>query len=95
MTPYRGIGANTALRDAESLRDALRDLNNGSRELLPALSGYEHRMIDYGFAAVRASLSSRRLHAKSRISRFATKAMFHLLDSAPGLQRLMSRAGSF
>jgi hypothetical protein len=53
-------------------------------------------MIDYGFAAVRASLSSmRRLHAKSRVSRFATKTIFHLLDSAPRLQRLMSRSGSY
>jgi 2-polyprenyl-6-methoxyphenol hydroxylase-like FAD-dependent oxidoreductase len=96
MTPYRGIGANTALRDAASLRDALRDVNNGTRELLPALSQYEREMIDYGFAAVRASLSSmRRLHAKSRVSRFATKTIFHLLDSAPRLQRLMSRSGSY
>jgi 2-polyprenyl-6-methoxyphenol hydroxylase-like FAD-dependent oxidoreductase len=36
MTPYRGIGANTALRDAESLRDALRDVSR--RQLLTTRS---------------------------------------------------------
>lgn len=96
MTPYRGIGANTALRDAASLRDALSDVSSGRTDLLAALSTYEREMIDYGFAAVRASLASmKRLHATSPLTRFATKAMFHLMDSAPSLQRLMARAGSY
>jgi hypothetical protein len=44
-------------------------------------------MIDYGFAAVRSSLSDMdRLHAKSPLRRLATKTLFHLVDAAPALQ---------
>jgi 2-polyprenyl-6-methoxyphenol hydroxylase-like FAD-dependent oxidoreductase len=90
MTPYRGIGANTALRDAAALRTALSDVAGGRRELLPALAAYEHEMIHYGFAAVRASLQQmRRLHARSRIARVATRMMFRLADSLPALRRRM------
>ena len=96
MTPYRGVGANTALRDAATLRNALCEIDGSHQDLLPAVAAYEREMIGYGFAAVRASLSSmRRLHARSQIQRFATKAMFHLMDSAPRLQRLMARSGNF
>lgn len=90
MTPYRGIGANTALRDAALLRDTLRDVDAGRRDLLPALSNYERQIVDYGFAAVRASLAQmKRLHTTSPIKRFATKALFRLIDSSPALQRRM------
>jgi 2-polyprenyl-6-methoxyphenol hydroxylase-like FAD-dependent oxidoreductase len=90
MTPYRGIGANTALRDAALLRDALSEVDKGVRDLVPALSAYEHEMIDYGFAAVRTSLVQMgRLHARSPLKRFATKAMFRLVDRSPMLQKRM------
>ena len=46
MTPYRGVGANTALRDAALLRTALSDVDRGAQQLLPALSAYEREMID-------------------------------------------------
>jgi 2-polyprenyl-6-methoxyphenol hydroxylase-like FAD-dependent oxidoreductase len=88
MTPYRGIGANTALRDAALLRDALSDVNKGQQQLLAALSGYEREMIRYGFAAVQASLKQmQRLHAESPITRFSTKILFRLLDLSPSLQK--------
>jgi 2-polyprenyl-6-methoxyphenol hydroxylase-like FAD-dependent oxidoreductase len=94
MTPYRGIGANTALCDAALLRDALRDVDNGRQPLLPALSGYEREMIRHGFTAVRASLTQmHRLHAESPISRLATKAFFRLADLLPPLQRRMLNLG--
>lgn len=87
MTPFRGIGANTALRDAVLLRDSLREVDAGRQELLPALAGYERQMIDYGFAAVRASLAQmRRIHARSPVSRFAMQSMLRLLDAAPALR---------
>ena len=35
MTPFRGIGANTALRDAAALRRALVRLDRGEDELIP------------------------------------------------------------
>jgi 2-polyprenyl-6-methoxyphenol hydroxylase-like FAD-dependent oxidoreductase len=90
MTPYRGIGANTALRDAASLRDALSDVNKGAVELLPALSAYERRMINYGFQAVQASLAQmERIHAQSPLARFATKTYFRITDSFPALKKQM------
>lgn len=88
MTPYRGVGANTALRDAALLRDALRGVGKGEHQLLAALSSYERQMIHYGFAAVQASLMQMdRLHAESPIRRFATKAVFRLLDLSPALRK--------
>jgi 2-polyprenyl-6-methoxyphenol hydroxylase-like FAD-dependent oxidoreductase len=91
MTPFRGIGANTALRDAALLRDALRDVDGGRQELLPALAGYEREMIGYGFAAVRASLAQmNRIHSPSPIKRLATRTFLRLLDASPALRaRLM------
>jgi 2-polyprenyl-6-methoxyphenol hydroxylase-like FAD-dependent oxidoreductase len=95
MTPYRGVGANTALRDAELLRNTLRDVDEGRRELLPALSAYEQAMIDYGFAAVRASLAQMdRVHERSPVKRLATKAFFRLADLSPPLQRVVLDLGS-
>jgi len=56
MTPFRGIGANTALRDAAALRRALVRVDRGEDELIPALAAYERDMVEYGFRAVRTSL---------------------------------------
>ena len=86
MTPFRGIGANTALRDAAMLRDALQDVQEGRCEPLAALAAYEREMIDYGFGAVRASLAQmRRVHARSPVKRFVTKTAFRLLNAWPGM----------
>ncbi|MFD3400002.1 FAD-dependent oxidoreductase [Kribbella sp. NPDC058693] len=52
MTPGRGVGANTALRDAVNLCRALIDVRDGRRELIPAVQDYEAKMIEYGFDAV-------------------------------------------
>jgi 2-polyprenyl-6-methoxyphenol hydroxylase-like FAD-dependent oxidoreductase len=52
------MGANTALRDAAALRQALVAVTKGEQELIPALTAYEQDMIEYGFAAVRASLTT-------------------------------------
>jgi 2-polyprenyl-6-methoxyphenol hydroxylase-like FAD-dependent oxidoreductase len=95
MTPYRGIGANTALRDAASLRDGLREVEGGRRDLLPALAAYERGMIEYGFAAVRASLAQmKRLHTRSTLKRLMTQAFFRVIDSSPTLQRRMLASGT-
>jgi 2-polyprenyl-6-methoxyphenol hydroxylase-like FAD-dependent oxidoreductase len=87
MTPFRGIGANTALRDAAALRRALAAVARGQADLVPALAGYERDMIEYGFAAVRASLKSmKRFHAKSPLARGATKSLFRVIDRVPPLK---------
>src|SRR5262244_778683 len=77
MTPFRGIGANTALRDADALRRALVAVDRGEADLIEALARYERDMIDYGFRAVRASLANtHRFHAESALARGITKALF-------------------
>jgi 2-polyprenyl-6-methoxyphenol hydroxylase-like FAD-dependent oxidoreductase len=54
MTPGRGIGANTALRDAELLCRKLTEAHHG-KDLVQAISEYEREMIRYGFEAVQSS----------------------------------------
>jgi 2-polyprenyl-6-methoxyphenol hydroxylase-like FAD-dependent oxidoreductase len=94
MTPFRGIGANTALRDAVLLRDVLVSADSGKRDLLAALADYERSMIDYGFAAVRASLANmKRVHARSPVSRLVTRVFFRIADSSPWLRRRVIDTG--
>ncbi|HEX4222953.1 MAG TPA: FAD-dependent monooxygenase [Pseudonocardiaceae bacterium] len=54
MSPAGGSGANTALRDAALLAHQL-TATRGDRGAL--IGEYERQMLDYGFAAVRASLA--------------------------------------
>jgi 2-polyprenyl-6-methoxyphenol hydroxylase-like FAD-dependent oxidoreductase len=91
MTPYRGMGANTALRDAGALRTTLTAIADNRAELIPALADYERKMIRYGFAAVESSLKQMdRLHTESPIGRFKTKAMLRAADAVLSLKmRLM------
>ncbi|MCQ4044746.1 FAD-dependent oxidoreductase [Streptantibioticus rubrisoli] len=55
MSPALGIGANTALRDAQVLGAELVAAAMGGKPLLTAVSDYEHTMRGYAFDAVRAS----------------------------------------
>jgi 2-polyprenyl-6-methoxyphenol hydroxylase-like FAD-dependent oxidoreductase len=87
MTPFRGIGANTALRDAAALRRALVMVHRGEQDLIAALADYERDMIDYGFGAVRTSLADmERFHAERPLSRALTKAAFRAADWIPPLK---------
>jgi 2-polyprenyl-6-methoxyphenol hydroxylase-like FAD-dependent oxidoreductase len=55
MSPARGSGANTALRDAALLAAELAAAARGEKTLVQAVGDYERQMIGYGFAAVRAA----------------------------------------
>jgi 2-polyprenyl-6-methoxyphenol hydroxylase-like FAD-dependent oxidoreductase len=55
MSPARGSGANTALRDAALLAAELGAAARGAKPVLSAVVDYERAMTDYGFAAVLAS----------------------------------------
>jgi 2-polyprenyl-6-methoxyphenol hydroxylase-like FAD-dependent oxidoreductase len=89
MTPFRGIGANTALRDAAALRQALSAVQRGEQDLIPALAAYERDMIDYGFNAVRTSLADmERFHAEGLLARAVTKATFRAVDHLPPLKAM-------
>ncbi|MGH3428670.1 MAG: FAD-dependent oxidoreductase, partial [Mycobacteriales bacterium] len=56
MTPGRGVGANTALRDARLLCANLTSARDGEGTLLTGIRDYETQMIEYGFEAVEKSL---------------------------------------
>ena len=56
MTPGRGVGANTALRDAALLCRQLIVAASGGKALLQAVGDYEADMLPYGFARVADSL---------------------------------------
>jgi 2-polyprenyl-6-methoxyphenol hydroxylase-like FAD-dependent oxidoreductase len=92
MTPFRGIGANTALRDAAALKQALVKVARGEVNLLEALADYEREMIETGFAAVRLSLENmERLHSEGLKRTFA-KFAFRLMNTFPSLkERFRSR----
>jgi len=55
MTPYRGIGANIALRDAALLCGKLSEARESSLSVADKIGEYEAEMRRYGFEAVDAS----------------------------------------
>ncbi|WP_229401442.1 FAD-dependent oxidoreductase [Micromonospora okii] len=57
MTPGRGVGANTALRDAALLCRQIRAAAAGEKTLVQAVADYEAAMLPYGFARVADSLA--------------------------------------
>ena len=58
MSPAGGSGANTALRDAALLASELGAAARDEKTPVQAVADYERQMVDYGFAAVRASRSA-------------------------------------
>jgi salicylate hydroxylase len=93
MTPYRGIGANMALKDAVRLCTALTAANAGQRPLVEALHAYETEMIDYGFRAVRLSLEAmQRAMPDSRLRLAVSRGFLRTVNRVPLLKRRMFRA---
>lgn len=87
MTPFRGIGANTALRDAQLLcRNLI--VAGKSGDVRAAVADYEQRMRDYGFAAVRDSeRSARQFVSENRAGRTMARGMFRFFQAVPPLKR--------
>jgi 2-polyprenyl-6-methoxyphenol hydroxylase-like FAD-dependent oxidoreductase len=56
MTPYRGIGANVAIKDAAHLKHALVSAHRAERDLADVIHDYQTAMLNYGFRAVPNSL---------------------------------------
>jgi 2-polyprenyl-6-methoxyphenol hydroxylase-like FAD-dependent oxidoreductase len=96
MTPYRGIGANVALKDAVRLCRALTAADRGERPLIDAIRGYEADMVDYGFRAVRTSLHAmNQAIVESRVHSVLSRAALRVIDRVPAFKRAMfSRMGS-
>lgn len=93
MTPGRGVGANTALRDAALLCRNLIAVNAGRMALLDAVGDYERQMRDYGFDAVvqsREQIDGNALMHKPVIGRLALEGMragMRLVNHVPPLKR--------
>jgi 2-polyprenyl-6-methoxyphenol hydroxylase-like FAD-dependent oxidoreductase len=90
MTPMAGIGANTALRDADLLAAQLVAVRDGRLDLTPAVHEYERQMLDYGFAAVRESLrNAEQAASANRFGRAMFRAVLRVANAVPPLKRKM------
>ncbi len=92
MTPYRGIGANVALKDAMRLRGALTAAAGGGRPLLDAIHDYETDMMAYGFRAVRTSLHAMNQAMIENPARLMlSRAALRTINFVPAFKRWMFR----
>ena len=90
MTPYRGIGANVALKDAVRLCRALTMANRAERPVIDAIRDYETNMIDYGFRAVRTSLHAmNQAVMEDRVQLMLSRAVLRIINRVPSLKRQM------
>ena len=95
MTPGRGVGANTALRDAALLCRELAAATTGEKTLLQAVADYEAEMIPYGFARVADSLANSGTDGDDplyrpvvgRFALMAARGYFGLTSRVPPLRR--------
>jgi salicylate hydroxylase len=89
MTPARGIGANTALRDAALLGQNLIAAQRGKMPLLQAIHDYEMEMIKYGFDAVLSSKKALEQTAalEKPLSLAMMRAAFRFINAVPPLKR--------
>ena len=98
MTPGRGAGANTALRDARELRDRVVRVRDGELGLLEAVGGYEELMRTYAALAVRESLEFMHDNRTARrpvigpVSVFAQRSGLRLVNRLPAVKRRMARS---
>ena len=95
MTPYRGIGANVALKDAMRLCDALTEASRGQRPVLETIHDYETGMIDYGFRAVRTSLHAmNQAIVESPLHAMLSRMVLRFINRVPPLKwRMLERMG--
>lgn len=98
MTPGRGVGANTALRDAALLAARLGDAQRGRLSGHDAVAGYEAQMRSYGFHAVAESRKqfdeSSALHRPvvGRVALGAMRTGLRVVNNVPMLKRRMINA---
>jgi 2-polyprenyl-6-methoxyphenol hydroxylase-like FAD-dependent oxidoreductase len=91
MTPMAGIGANTALRDADQLRQAL--LTPGPADLTARVGAYEEQMRGYANQALALSTRNARNAASSaRLPRIAFRSALRVAEAVPAAKRRMFRA---
>jgi 2-polyprenyl-6-methoxyphenol hydroxylase-like FAD-dependent oxidoreductase len=88
MTPFRGIGANVALRDAAGLARRLIAVDRGEAPLLGSIHEYEADMLGYAFKSVRESLRAmEQIHETNPISKADIKTLYRSLNVVFSLKR--------
>jgi salicylate hydroxylase len=93
MSPFRGIGANIALRDASVLARNLVSAAGGELTPLEAIDDYERQMTSYGFAAVRESLrAAREFVSPTRSPRTLDRTVRRFFPDVPAAQRVAVHA---
>ncbi|CAG7613663.1 FAD-dependent oxidoreductase [Paenibacillus allorhizosphaerae] len=96
MTPGRGVGANTALRDAALLCQRMIEARDGIKPLKQAVNEYEAEMIRYGFEAVldsRKQMDDNTVMHKPVIGRIALACMrtgMRLVNCLPPVKKKMA-----
>lgn len=86
MTPMAGIGANTALRDADHLRQQL--LASGSPDLTTRVGAYEHHMRDHANRALSLSTKNAQNAAvTARLPRLAFRTVLRIAEALPPVKR--------
>jgi 2-polyprenyl-6-methoxyphenol hydroxylase-like FAD-dependent oxidoreductase len=96
MTPGRGVGANTALRDALTLCRRLVEVKEGKSELIAAIHAYEAEMLKYSAKAViesRKQMDGRAAIHKPVIGRLVlamARTGMRVMNLVPALKRKMA-----
>jgi 2-polyprenyl-6-methoxyphenol hydroxylase-like FAD-dependent oxidoreductase len=97
MTPGRGVGANTALRDAALLCTRLVEVKDGAKPLVDALHEYEAEMLEYSREAVlesRKQMDARSIVHKpvlGRIPLAIARTGMRFVNSVPALKQKMAK----
>jgi len=97
MTPGRGAGANTALRDAQLLCKKLVDVRDGRMPLIEAIHAYEAEMLRYSSEAViesRKNMNAGDAIHKPFVGRLQLAAMrtaMRVVNAVPPLNRRITR----
>ncbi len=88
MTPFRGIGANIALKDAAQLSRFLAAAESGEMNTLEAIAEYEACMRQYAFAAVHSSLQAME-HATGEkgLGFTVVKTAMRVVNTLPAVKR--------
>lgn len=95
MTPGRGVGANTALRDAVALTKHLVAVRDGRLDLIESIGRYETKMRKYGYEAVlksRQQMDGRSPIHKPVIGRVLLalqRTMMRVINATPPIKKKM------
>lgn len=98
MTPGRGVGANTALRDAVLLTRHLVAARDGRRDLVESIAAYEARMRVYGYDAVlksRRQMDGRAAIHRPVVGRLVLafqRTLLRIVNATPPLRKKMLAA---